>query len=116
MGYDIGCTFKGTSSRSPLLGPRVRESGFDMCVGSFHGPAHNRACQIKNHPHNRPGAGLTDFENCETVFSSSNRVAGTTRLASPYHRLQRIDIHFDGWDDDQYANLGERFVFHSSSD
>ncbi|KAG8704171.1 hypothetical protein FRC08_002384 [Ceratobasidium sp. 394] len=106
MGYDIGCTFKGTASRSPLVGPRVCQACFDMCVGTFHGPAHNRSCQMKNHPHNRPGTGLTDFENCETVFSSSNRLASTTRLASAYRRHQKIDIHFDAWDDDQYANLG----------
>lgn len=107
MGYDIGCTFKGTANRSALVGPLVRDSGFDMCVGSFHGPAHNRVCQTKNHPHCRPGAGLTDFENCETVFSSSNRVASTTRLASAYHRHQKIDHHFDAWDDDQYSNIGQ---------
>jgi hypothetical protein len=66
---------------------------------------------MHNHPHNRTGAGLTDFENCETVFSSSNRAASTTRLASLYHRHQKIHIHFDAWDDDQYSNLGESFVY-----
>lgn len=106
MGYDIGCTFKGTATRSALVGPRVQQSGFDMCVGSFHGPAHNRTCQLDNHPHNRAGTGLSDLENCETVFSSSNRVASTTRLASTYHRHQKIDIHYTAWDDDQYSILG----------
>ncbi|KAG9097735.1 hypothetical protein FS749_005625 [Ceratobasidium sp. UAMH 11750] len=106
MGYDIGCTFRGTVDWSPLVGPQVRESKFDVCVGAFHGPAHNWACQLDNHPYNIPGTGLTDFENCETLFSSSNCLAGLTCLASPFHRHQRIDLHFKGWDDDQDLNLG----------
>lgn len=110
LGYDIGCTFKGTASRSALVGPRVRASRFDMWVGSFHGPAHNRACQLDNHPHNRAGTGLSDLENCETVFSSSNRVASTTRLASSYHRLQKIDLHFTAWDEDQYSGCGKHNI------
>ncbi|KAG8689494.1 hypothetical protein FRC11_002288 [Ceratobasidium sp. 423] len=106
MGYDIGCTFKGTAERSRLLGPHIKESQFDMCVGSFHGPAHNRRCQLRYHPHNIPGTGLTNFENCETIFSLSNRIAGSTRLSSAYHRHQRIDNHFDGMNDDAHQNLG----------
>ncbi|KAG8727744.1 hypothetical protein FRC11_012539, partial [Ceratobasidium sp. 423] len=106
MGYDIGCTAKGTAERSPLVGPLVRESRFDMLVGSFHGAAHNRKCQLKNHPINRLGAGLTPFENCEQFFSSINRIAALTRLASPYHRHERIHIHLDAWDEDQHRNIG----------
>ncbi|KAG8692937.1 hypothetical protein FRC09_010854, partial [Ceratobasidium sp. 395] len=49
---------------------------------------------------------LTDFENCETLFSVSNRIAGGTRLASRYHRHKRIDLFFDCWNDDAYSNLG----------
>ncbi|KAG8681486.1 hypothetical protein FRC09_017454, partial [Ceratobasidium sp. 395] len=51
-------------------------------------------------------ASLTDFENCETLFSVSNRIAGGTRLASRYHRHKRIDRFFDCWNDDAYSNLG----------
>jgi hypothetical protein len=110
MGYDIGCTFQGTVAHSALLGSQAQEMKFDMCVSSFHGPAHNQMCQIQNHPHNRLGAGLTDFENCETVFSSTNRIAMATCLASCYHRHQRIDIFLDSWDDDMYRNLGEYII------
>ncbi|QRW04480.1 hypothetical protein RhiLY_03479 [Ceratobasidium sp. AG-Ba] len=106
MGYDIGCSFKKTAARSAQLGAWLEEQRFKMCVGAFHGPAHNQLCQFDNHPRNIPGTGLTDFENCETVFSSTNRLAGTTRLASVYHRLQKIDNHIYGFDDDQYLQLG----------
>ncbi|CCO35543.1 hypothetical protein BN14_09661 [Rhizoctonia solani AG-1 IB] len=85
---------------------RIKEMRFDMCLGSFHGPAHNRLCQLRNHPHNREGTGLSPLENAEQIFSSSNRIASLVRLASKYHRQQRIHIHFDAWDEDQHQNLG----------
>ncbi|CUA68891.1 hypothetical protein RSOLAG22IIIB_08135 [Rhizoctonia solani] len=44
--------------------------------------------------------------NCEQFFSSSNRVAALTRLASPYHRRERIHIHLEAWDEDQHRNIG----------
>ncbi|KAG8680069.1 hypothetical protein FRC08_016559 [Ceratobasidium sp. 394] len=106
VGYDIGCTFKKTALRAPIIGPRALAANIDVCVGAFHGSAHNRPCQLKHHARHVTGAGLTDFENCETLFSSSNRLASSTRLASKYHRHQRIHRHMDGWDDDQHAKLG----------
>ncbi|KAG8796450.1 hypothetical protein FRC12_022932 [Ceratobasidium sp. 428] len=106
LGYDIGCTFSGTAARSALLASSLKNAEFCICLGSFHGPAHNRYCQLHNHPHNIPGAGLTDFENCETTFSSTNRIAATTRLASPYHRHQQIHNHLTAYDDDMYLTLG----------
>ncbi|KAG8776194.1 hypothetical protein FRC12_001050 [Ceratobasidium sp. 428] len=77
-----------------------------MCVGAFHGPAHNRICQFDNSPRNISGTGLTDFENCERLFSSTNRLAGTTRLASKHHRLQKIHNHLRAFDEDTYLGLG----------
>ncbi|KAG9090732.1 hypothetical protein FS749_000325 [Ceratobasidium sp. UAMH 11750] len=106
FGYDCGCSFEGTIFRAPTIGPRARAAKLRCCTGAFHGPAHNRTCQLKYHSRYFPGAGLTDFENCETLFSSSNRLASSTRFASKYHRHQRIHRHLDGWDDDQHANLG----------
>ncbi|CAE6430110.1 unnamed protein product [Rhizoctonia solani] len=106
MGYDIGCTMKGTVARSQLLGPKAAKLQFDMCVGSFHGAAHRRACQLQNHPQNRLGAGLSDLENAETFFSYANRIAASTRLASGYHRHQRIDMLIKTWNGDMYEALG----------
>ncbi|KAG9089237.1 hypothetical protein FS749_001499 [Ceratobasidium sp. UAMH 11750] len=105
-GYDCGCSFEKTILRAPTIGPRARAARIKLCTGGLHGPAHNRPCQLEYHCRLLPGAGLTDFENCETLFSSTNRLASTTRLASQYHRHQRIHRHLDGWDDDQHANLG----------
>lgn len=79
----------------------------------MHGYAHNRLCQTTYHPNYLEGAGLEDFEGCERVFSSSNDLARITRFTTPYHRHQRIDIHFQTWDSDHYANLGT-FAFENA--
>jgi hypothetical protein len=111
MGYDIGCTFRGTAQRSPLVGPLVREQRFSFCVGSFHGYAHNRKCQLRNHPLNLEGAGAESFEECETLFSSTNSTALTTRHASAFHRRQLIVLHLSGWDLGRRCALGRSWNY-----
>ncbi|EUC65967.1 hypothetical protein RSOL_504150 [Rhizoctonia solani AG-3 Rhs1AP] len=107
IGYDIGCTFGGTAERSLKIGPVVRKHNTQFIVGSFHGYAHNRKCQLKNHPLNVVGAGLESFEENETLFSSTNTVARTTRHATPFHRRQLIVLHVSGWDFDRRCSLGK---------
>lgn len=46
LGYDIGCQFKSTLNKSPL-GNRARENNHTSLVGTFHGHAHNRLCQLR---------------------------------------------------------------------
>ncbi|QRW26071.1 hypothetical protein RhiXN_11148 [Rhizoctonia solani] len=106
IGYDIGCTFRGTAERSPLVGPVVRRHNTNFVVGSFHGYAHNRKCQLANHPLNVEGAGLESFEENEQLFSSSNSVARTTRHASSYHRRQLLALHLEGWDFGRRCAIG----------
>ncbi|KAB5587634.1 hypothetical protein CTheo_8927 [Ceratobasidium theobromae] len=106
IGYDIGCTFRGTAQRSPLVGPLVREHNTHFVVGSFHGYAHNRKCQLTNHPLNVEGAGLESFEQNEQLFSSTNTVARTTRHASRFHRRQLIVMHLSAWDFGRRCAIG----------
>jgi hypothetical protein len=107
MGYDIGCTFRGTALRSPLVGDLVRKSNLGFVVGSFHGYAHNRKCQLTNHPLNVEGAGLESFEQNEQLFSSTNSVARTTRHSSRFHRHQLLALHLTGWDFGRRCSIGE---------
>ena len=44
-GYDIGCKFGITLGRSPL-GRQAKNLNYKALVGSFHGHAHNRLCQL----------------------------------------------------------------------
>ncbi|KAG8701352.1 hypothetical protein FRC09_005418 [Ceratobasidium sp. 395] len=109
LGYDIGCTFRGTALRSPLVGRIVKEMSMKFVVGSFHGYAHQRKCQLSNHPTHVKGAGLESFEQNEQLFSSTNDVARTTRHASAFHRRQHLALRLGAWDEDRRRNIG--FVF-----
>ncbi|KAL7283095.1 hypothetical protein ACG7TL_002520, partial [Trametes sanguinea] len=106
IGYDIGCAFEGTLSRSSL-GPRFFAGGSRMCVNAFHGYSHAYPCQLRYHPNGIVGMGLEDLETLERVFSASNQLAPITRHASAFRRRMLIDTFFQQWDDEKYQNLGE---------
>lgn len=107
IGYDIGCGFSTTANRSSLVGPKARINNLRFCIGSFHGHAHCRSCQLDWHPNYICGTGLEDFEGNERIYSESNALAGCTRHASAFHRQQAIIRHFERWNLDKYADLSE---------
>jgi hypothetical protein len=104
VGSDIGCSFTATVLNSSL-GPEASQHRFRLAVNAFHGHAHNRTCQLQFHPLYLTRLGLEDLEVCERIFSSSNSVSRLIRHASYFHWLQFIDLHFDQWDIDRYAEL-----------
>ncbi|KAI0040617.1 hypothetical protein FA95DRAFT_1502561 [Auriscalpium vulgare] len=110
-GYDIGCVFSKTLATSSL-GPRAAAERFRFVVGSFHGHAHNRGCQLHWHPRYVKGMGQANFEGCERVFGASNALAANSRNATKFHRHQDIEQHFAFWDEDKYANLSRYLVNH----
>ncbi|KAI0367348.1 hypothetical protein BV20DRAFT_1037720 [Pilatotrama ljubarskyi] len=85
IGYDIGCTFNETISRSSV-GPDFAASRSRFCVNAFHGYSHAYNCQVRYHPNIIKGAGLEDLETLEQVFGDSNELAPITRYCSPYRR------------------------------
>lgn len=106
-GYDIGCKFKKTLARSDL-GPQAQELGYKALVGSFHGHAHNRLCQLRFLATYIKGMGLEDLEGCERFFSKSNALASSLRYASVFHRQQKMVEfmkHMDNFE--TYPNLSE---------
>ena len=50
--------------------------------------------------------GLEDLETLERIFSASNQLGGVTRYMSRYRRRVFIDLFFQQWDADKYANIG----------
>ncbi|KAG1892860.1 uncharacterized protein F5891DRAFT_963824 [Suillus fuscotomentosus] len=86
-GYDIGCRFKTTLSRSSLR-PHARTLNHTPLVGAFHGHAHRRLCQLDHLTTYVTGLGLEDLEGCERTFSKSNVLAPATRYASVFHHRQ----------------------------
>ncbi|KAJ7703810.1 hypothetical protein B0H14DRAFT_2647720 [Mycena olivaceomarginata] len=51
-----------------------------ILVGTFHGHAHNRSCQLKHLATYVLGLGLEDLETCERFFSKSNGLARAVRM------------------------------------
>ncbi|KAJ7086900.1 hypothetical protein B0H15DRAFT_950408 [Mycena belliarum] len=109
IGYDIMCAFIKTLLRSSL-GRKTVAVRLRGVVPAFHGHAHNRCCQLGWHPMYVEGVGLEDFEECERTFCLSNNLASCTRLATPFHRQQQIDEHFQFHDFDKHAASGN-FIF-----
>ncbi|KAJ7912929.1 hypothetical protein B0H13DRAFT_1712828 [Mycena leptocephala] len=110
FGYDIGCGFNTTVFNSPL-GHRALLQNFSCLVGSFHGHAHNRLCQLLFLARYVLGMGLEDLEGCERFFSRSNAMVGSIRYASAFHRLQTLSTYFAHFDTHEtYANLSKFLV------
>ncbi|KAJ7326440.1 hypothetical protein DFH08DRAFT_916887 [Mycena albidolilacea] len=106
-GYDVGCHFGATVENSEL-GEQARRNNLKCLVGSFHGHAHNRLCQLSFLATYVEGMGLEDLEGCERYFSRSNGLAKSCRYASRFHRQQEITTyakHFDSFE--TYANLSK---------
>ncbi|KAJ7690095.1 hypothetical protein B0H17DRAFT_1160032 [Mycena rosella] len=94
LGYNIGCGF-GTTIRNSPLGPKAKRLNFRMLVGSFHGHAHNRMCQLRYLATYVLGLEIEDLEGCESV----------------YHRKQAITTyaaHVDTFE--TYTNLSTFLV------
>ncbi|KAJ7134942.1 hypothetical protein C8R43DRAFT_894543 [Mycena crocata] len=109
-GYDVGCHF-GTTVANSELGEEAQEKNLRCLVGSFHGHAHNRLCQLSFLATYVEGMGLEDLEGCERFFSRSNGLAKSCRYASRFHRQQEITTyvkHFDSFE--TYANLSKFLV------
>jgi hypothetical protein len=107
VGYDIGCHF-GTRVANSELGDRAREKRLKCLVGSFHGHAHNRLCQLQFLATYVEGMGLEDLKGCERFFSCSNGLAKSCRYVSRFQCQQEITMyakHFDSCE--TYTNLSK---------
>ncbi|KAI0713716.1 hypothetical protein C8Q76DRAFT_768688 [Earliella scabrosa] len=104
-GFDVGCSFNGTISRSSL-GPRFAQLGCRICVNAFHGYSHAYSCQVRHHPNVIKGTGLEDLETMERIFSFSNQLAPIIRYTTAYRHRVLIDQHFQHWDEDRSRALG----------
>ncbi|KAF7318079.1 hypothetical protein HMN09_00315800 [Mycena chlorophos] len=105
FGYDIGCSMETTIAQSEL-GEKARRLCLRCLVGSFHGHAHNRKCQLEHLATYLAGMGLEDFEGCERCFSRSNGLSNACRYATSFHWKQEVASYFKQTDNvETYANL-----------
>ena len=68
-GFDVGCRFRTTLAKSPL-GPHARELNYTSLIGSFHGHAHRRLCQLSHLATYTKGMGLEDLEGVSAASKS----------------------------------------------
>ncbi|KAF9064695.1 hypothetical protein BDP27DRAFT_1425551 [Rhodocollybia butyracea] len=87
--YDCGCKFGKTVRRSPLQ-PLAIFAMFLPVIGTMHGYAHERLCQLIFLLLYIAGAGLEDGEMCERYFSIMNALAAVTRHMSVFHRRKQL--------------------------
>lgn len=105
LGYDINCAHAVTASRSSF--GDAYKAFIKAVVGSFHGHAHGRTCQLCSHPLYIQGSGREPFEGCEQFFSYTNRFAYLTQHATSYNRHREMHGALAAWDQDKYDALGE---------
>lgn len=109
VGYDIGCVHKITVAASSIS-EKARDLRLQVAVDAFHGHAHNRLCQLCNHPLFLKGFGLEDLATCERIFAGTNPATRLIRHASHFHWLQFLDLQMDQWDKDKYLELSKCFI------
>lgn len=108
VGYDIGCVHKVTVAASSIS-EKAQDLRLQVAVDAFHGHAHNRLCQLSNHPLFLKGFGLEDLSTCERIFAGTNPSTRLIRHASHFHWLQFLDLQMDQWDKDKYLELSVYF-------
>ncbi|KAF8218839.1 hypothetical protein L208DRAFT_1023550, partial [Tricholoma matsutake] len=106
VGYDISCSQQITITASSLS-EKACILLSQLVVDAFHGHAHNRLCQLCNHPLFWKGFGLEDLAMCERIFAGTNPATCLVRHASYFHWLQFLDLQMDQWDRDKYLELSK---------
>lgn len=94
--YDVGCSwivnfFERLSSSRFLSLPEGLE--IIAAIGKFHLAAHKCDCFVKFSLNFVHGAGQQDGEILETLWSSLNKIAGSTRAMTKSHRQEMLDDH-----------------------
>jgi hypothetical protein len=96
--YDIACQFfKKFSERirhSPYLSIPVGLT-LDHAIGLFHIHGHQDHCFARYSPSYIPAAGQVDGEILETLWSQLNKVSGSTRTMTKFHRREMLDDHMN---------------------
>jgi hypothetical protein len=110
QGYDIGCAFEATSRKAGIFQNCDIGNPCSHTLPALHGYGHNRLCQLRYQVNYCEGAGLSEFEQCERFFSSSNLVATLTRHSTSFHRHQFLEMHFEQANQDRLEALG-KFIY-----
>ena len=65
---------------------------FKWALSIFHAFAHTHECQIRYHPRQLNGIGLTDGESLERLWSYLGKFVAATKYMRPSHRLDILEL------------------------
>lgn len=116
IAYDVACQW------SIHFDARVKQSAhlhlpedlsYTPAVGKFHLAAHRQECFVLYSLNFVQGAGQQDGEVLETLWSSLNKAAGSTRAMTMPHRQETLDQQILDSNWKKHINIG--MLFHVSS-
>jgi hypothetical protein len=97
--YDVGCQYSRNLKKRLRVGAAHLKwpSGLKIttAVGKFHLGAHIDDCFAKFSPNFIRGAGQIDGENLESLWSSLNKIAPSTRAMATSFRQESLDWHMN---------------------
>ncbi|KAH9928247.1 hypothetical protein B0H21DRAFT_712169 [Amylocystis lapponica] len=106
--YDINCQYgvhlRQRFTESPYL-HMPRRLKIVQGIGLFHVHGHQDACFMCYSPTFIPGTGLVDGEILETLWSSLNKVSGSTRGMATSHQKEVLNRHMNDWNWKKMINI-----------
>ncbi|KIY61186.1 hypothetical protein CYLTODRAFT_405693 [Cylindrobasidium torrendii FP15055 ss-10] len=99
--YDIGCQWKihlfdRLEGMPDFMRTRQEDRpDIEISLPVWHGRGHRNGCEPAETLRNKPGAGMTDGEGVERVWSVTNQRAYATREMQPDTRHASLEDHFD---------------------
>jgi hypothetical protein len=110
--YDVACQWS-RNFRRRVESSKYLELPPDMtlvpAVGKWHLGAHVVECFPKYSLNFIVGVGQVDGEILETLWSMTNKVAGTTRAMGKFHRMEVLDDNMYDSNWKKWTGIGEFF-------
>ncbi|EJD40498.1 hypothetical protein AURDEDRAFT_30569, partial [Auricularia subglabra TFB-10046 SS5] len=107
--YDIGCVADKVVKSYEIMPPSL-ESRIMFATSAMHAYAHEWECQLVFSPRLKPGAGLTDGEGVERLWSKLRKLIGILRHCSKNRRLVLLDRHMEWIAETMLPEHGSRLL------
>lgn len=111
--YDINCQYSKNLRKRVEAGRYLHfRPGLNLVagIGMFHVHGHQDVCYGRYAPRFIPGAGQSDGEVLERLFSILNGISTIARTMTLAHRTENVDAHMG---DNNFKKMIDMGVFHS---
>ncbi|KAJ7917138.1 hypothetical protein B0H13DRAFT_1608630 [Mycena leptocephala] len=103
--YDIGCVTDHSVNKYPILGESLHKN-IRFIINHMHSYRHRWLCQLIYGPRFALGAGLTDHEDVERIWSRTRKMVPLTRSQWNSRRIWMIDQYGGFLNGEGRENLG----------